>query len=870
MANSKISDLTEVTSLADEDTFVVVDSSSNESKKLTTASLSAKITADTSALTDQAEDAKDDAETARDAAFANASVYSTIALGRAAVADGEQFMVVDSDEIVRYTRDSASTETEVARYPTSDKVNRIENPALDVIDPETLLENFKSTLANLPESGTLDADVTLGTSSGTSVLKIEDLSAAEDVLIGTRDWYSASPNSTVEVKVKARIVGATSVGTNQAVVQLTELSDKTTVSNTEVLTVSLTDTMQEFSLPVSYTTSAPFKVRPSFKKRSTYTDATGYIELEYIKLSNETKGSTPGRRLTKIEDTQASYRPSGVVSLGMAQEALPIGHGTKGRTPIIIDTLNWYNLQPMQQTTLVESSVDSPKVDLGDMTVSTSATCFVEDGQTWTFYAGDSTTFFGTTSNTSTVTGPTIVSILKGDSNTYISSGTFSTATPTRLETIAVSGQSNAKLWQQYGGVGGLEQGIRATDFMTIRSTSTNNRVLTMDPDFKFVQGATGSTSVLKSSRSDPTDDLFHVNDDSTLTDGPALTTWKTAQSDAVALGYAPAELIIHNQREGEGGAMQQGTNTVAEVQAGIEYIFEEERDHLISLGATNPQIIVVMGGTWDFYVPQRTGMSRIDEAYLKAIDNLSYVHKGPEAYDLWMAWRDVHFNEKSYHAIGRRLAQTLYNLYCSLPSQGSFDPTGGTFPSGAKLGDHWQVSADGAIGSLSMTTGQTLMCMTSASDTTTDRSYWETVDLTDTYDEGPVVASVGTPTLIGDIYKTTVTISNDGSETIIYPVGNTGVNFTNGVDADIEGGSVMGFGIVASDDTRIDILKTVVDPDSDAVDIYTLDDPTGATLFTKFGWNPEARAMDFIRDDQFDPYTRYSGLPLQTSYNVI
>ncbi len=58
-------------------------------------------------------------ETARDAAFANANVYADIATGRAAVADGAQFMVVGTNEIIRYRRDSSSTQTEMARYPTA-------------------------------------------------------------------------------------------------------------------------------------------------------------------------------------------------------------------------------------------------------------------------------------------------------------------------------------------------------------------------------------------------------------------------------------------------------------------------------------------------------------------------------------------------------------------------------------------------------------------------------------------------------------------------------------------------------------------------------------------------------------------------------
>ena len=63
-----------------------------------------------------------DAGAARDASFAGANVFADIATGRAAVSNGEQFMVVEGNEIVRYRRDSASTETEMARYPTAARV----------------------------------------------------------------------------------------------------------------------------------------------------------------------------------------------------------------------------------------------------------------------------------------------------------------------------------------------------------------------------------------------------------------------------------------------------------------------------------------------------------------------------------------------------------------------------------------------------------------------------------------------------------------------------------------------------------------------------------------------------------------------------
>ena len=72
-----------------------------------------------------AEEAQYAAETARDAAFVNADVYADEATGRAAVADGEQFQVVDGNEIIRYERVNSSTSTEVARYPAKSFVDHL-------------------------------------------------------------------------------------------------------------------------------------------------------------------------------------------------------------------------------------------------------------------------------------------------------------------------------------------------------------------------------------------------------------------------------------------------------------------------------------------------------------------------------------------------------------------------------------------------------------------------------------------------------------------------------------------------------------------------------------------------------------------------
>lgn len=82
-----------------------------------------------------AESARDAAQAARDAAFVNADVYPDIATGLAAVANGEQFQVVAGDEVVRYRRDSASTQTEVARYPSTKYVADGKVGVFDRISP---------------------------------------------------------------------------------------------------------------------------------------------------------------------------------------------------------------------------------------------------------------------------------------------------------------------------------------------------------------------------------------------------------------------------------------------------------------------------------------------------------------------------------------------------------------------------------------------------------------------------------------------------------------------------------------------------------------------------------------------------------------
>ncbi len=65
------------------------------------------------------------AEAARDAATVNANVYDSAATGNAAVANGQQFIVLVGNDLVRYQRVDAATYTEVARYPSASALNSV-------------------------------------------------------------------------------------------------------------------------------------------------------------------------------------------------------------------------------------------------------------------------------------------------------------------------------------------------------------------------------------------------------------------------------------------------------------------------------------------------------------------------------------------------------------------------------------------------------------------------------------------------------------------------------------------------------------------------------------------------------------------------
>lgn len=128
MADTRISALPAITAAetADADLLPIVDQSAGANRKMTFGEAKAALSVDAQAAQAAAEAAQAaaelaeaNAEAARDAAFVNADVYATTALGLAAVALNDQFTVISGDEAIRYREDAGPVATEVARYPTS-------------------------------------------------------------------------------------------------------------------------------------------------------------------------------------------------------------------------------------------------------------------------------------------------------------------------------------------------------------------------------------------------------------------------------------------------------------------------------------------------------------------------------------------------------------------------------------------------------------------------------------------------------------------------------------------------------------------------------------------------------------------------------
>jgi hypothetical protein len=153
----------------------------NEDRVQTEAAKDDAETAQTAAETAQtaAETAQTAAETARDSAFTNADVYADEPTGRAAVSDGDQFIVIVSDEAIRYERVDAATSNEVARFPSSSYVVAARPVVLPILSDAIYLDDDGA--GSLVNADVVDlTDTDLNTMGFTKANRLDNLAAAED------------------------------------------------------------------------------------------------------------------------------------------------------------------------------------------------------------------------------------------------------------------------------------------------------------------------------------------------------------------------------------------------------------------------------------------------------------------------------------------------------------------------------------------------------------------------------------------------------------------------------------------------------------------------------------------------------------------
>lgn len=245
-----------------------------------------------------AETARIGAETARDAAFLTADVYPDIATGRAAVADDEQFTVVEAGatEAVRYVRDSSSTQTEVARYPTAAAADALQQaPSLEVVQP-----NLISTRADRLES-TADF-ATLGTSTLTTAtvngLPVWRLTVPGSNAALYRVSRALIVGSIVSASVKIEAMSAAGAGASSTVSRV--LLRQLNTGGTEI-----SGTRQTYDLVSPTSAALPAPVRVRFPSVAIHADCDR-VEL-WIEASN-TGGATS--RTIDFREMHISAGPS--------------------------------------------------------------------------------------------------------------------------------------------------------------------------------------------------------------------------------------------------------------------------------------------------------------------------------------------------------------------------------------------------------------------------------------------------------------------------------------------------------------------------------------------------------------------------------
>ncbi|MDS9468220.1 hypothetical protein RGQ15_11645 [Paracoccus sp. MBLB3053] len=285
----------------------------------------------------------------------------------------------------------------------------------------------------------------------------------------------------------------------------------------------------------------------------------------------------------------------------------------------------------------IEGSID--KVNRGEIT----ARNFMNRSENMlTMNAGDVVRVYA-------INGNVLVVVLAG-------SPVFSSeAIPVMDKSILMAGQSNCVNWAETSGPAGFVEGLRDDGWMG----SSANRDLS---SFFFMEGATGATALFKSDRSD---NAHWINDDDPLawTDGPAMEKCRRALSTGLALGQPAPEVIRWDKDEAETRWLEDGTLSIEEVKAGQAWILTRLRAACIAAGATNPQVIMTLLGSYDSPdVRRRKGGTAARQATLENIAAYDWAHMGGTRYDLQRGPNEIHGNGLGYFNQGYRDGRAFAN----------------------------------------------------------------------------------------------------------------------------------------------------------------------------------------------------------------
>ena len=238
---------------------------------------------------------------------------------------------------------------------------------------------------------------------------------------------------------------------------------------------------------------------------------------------------------------------------------------------------------------------------------------------------------------------------------------TITTATVARHiydETILFAGQSLAVQMFNNGGIGGFVNGLMDSGWMG----GAGNRIA---PDFNFISGATGSTSIDKRGDGSAGDTLHWWDALANSGDGdngPVLDACLAAISTATGQGKPAPKFVFWMQGRGDNAAIQAGTYDKDSYKDSLNKVLQAIAD----VCDPTVQFFIAVQESEDNWANER-GASATRQACLELIaENLDY-HLAGSMNDLPRGLDEPHMTGRANLILGMRFARTYGNVEDSL-----------------------------------------------------------------------------------------------------------------------------------------------------------------------------------------------------------